>query len=88
MKRIIETHGDALRLALRGLNEHIELLESDISEGNFWAGGGVEERARQVLQNYRDARDAIENDMLPEEERWEQENGFSDENGKRIRKES
>lgn len=85
MSKAIETHGDALRLARRALSDHIDLISDDLSEGNYWFGGGDKQRAEVVLQNYRDAMQVLDDDLIPEEVRWEQENGYADENGNRVR---
>ena len=84
-KQLIETHGDALRLAIRALRDHIDLISDDFNEGNYWFGGDNQAHAEQVLRNYNDALDVLEGELLPEEERWEAENGYSDDNGNRIR---
>lgn len=85
MSKEIETHGDALRLARRTMEDkrnELNALYYDAEDYSF--GAGNQTRAAQILQNYDDALAAI-GEMLEEEERWEVENGFSDENGNRVR---
>lgn len=72
MARYITTHGAALRLAVRTLNDKIELMESQ----SWTQYATTLERGEQIVQNYRDARDVIESDLLGDEWDYEIENGF------------
>lgn len=77
MPNRIETHGDVLRLARRTMDDHNWTLINRYRAGDYSFGADDKDKALAVIRNYDDAIRIIDEDLLPEEIRWESENGIT-----------
>lgn len=61
-------HKEAMKLALRVVEERWQVSSELFGIGNYKFGGGNAERAEQVLQNYADTAEIL-NELIVEEEK-------------------